>query len=513
MRARRTALVSGTVIDGFGDEAIDGDLIFTDGVVEAIVPRSARPAGGYDARTIDISGCVVAPGFVDPHCHSDLTRFAYPDNESRITQGITTEVVGNCGMSAAPVGDDPASFAAIIATIDVTPSTPRPWRSVDEWLEMLNAAASSTNVAALVGHGSVRHAVAPQAGGELSVEEKSSLCAELESALQLGCVGVSLGLMYAPGELAGADELRAVGGIVAAADAALTVHLRDYDARALDDSVREAVAAAGNARLQLSHLRATKSADTFARTIEGIGALRADHDVAADCYPYTAGHTTLLQLLPPELRAGGPDGALRLSAAKLAEALESSGWGPEQILVMKATSTPEAVGYGGGDQARPWEWFADLLLANRARVDVAVESGAWADVDLALRTDWVTIGSDGTALSAEHTASAAHPRSWGSFPAAFHRMRSLGVPLPAAVRRMSVGSADRFGIASGLKSGNPADIVVFAEAEMDSAAGFADPSRIATGVRHVFVNGAAVLEDGRMTGARPGRLLRRGTVR
>jgi N-acyl-D-aspartate/D-glutamate deacylase len=506
----RIALTSGTVIDGIHDEAIDADLIISDGTIEAIVPRSARPATGYDAEMIDVGGLIVAPGFVDPHCHSDLTRFAYPGNESRITQGITTEVVGNCGMSAAPAGHDPKSLAAIIATIDVTPDTPRPWNSVPEWLDALASAPSSTNVAALVGHGSVRHAVAPAAGTLLNDAEITALRNEVTTALEAGCVGASLGLMYAPGEHAGPDELRTVGEAVADAEAALAVHLRDYNADALAASIREAAAAAADAKLQLSHLRATRSDGTFSRTVDEIEHLRADHDIAADSYPYTAGHTTLLQLLPPRLRALGPEATLTLSIPELAHALETSGWLPEQVLVMKANATPDAVGVGADSHHAPWQWLAELLLANRARVDVAVESGAWADVDLALRTDWVTIGSDGTALSPDHASSAPHPRSWGAFPAAFRRMRSLGVSLPSAVHRMSVGSARRFGIPSGLTKGNPADVVVFAEERLSSRATFLRPSQPATGIRDVYVHGVAVLSQGRVTGARPGQLFRRG---
>ncbi|MGQ7312586.1 N-acyl-D-amino-acid deacylase family protein [Microbacterium arabinogalactanolyticum] len=510
VRRGRIALTSGTVIDGIRDDVMDADVLISDGMIEAVIPCGARPADGYDAETIDARGLIVAPGFVDPHCHSDLTRFAYPGNESRVTQGITTEVVGNCGMSAAPTGYDAAALAAIIATIDVTPDTPRPWNSVAEWLDALGAASSSTNVAALVGHGSARHAAAPGAGAVLHETAMTRLRNEVMTALEAGCVGASLGLMYAPGESAGADELRTVGSAVADAGATLAVHLRDYDAKALGASVREAVAAAGDARLQLSHLRTTRSNGTFSRTIDEIEHFRADRDIAADGYPYTAGHTTLLQLLPSELRAGGPDAALALSVPELAAALGESGWLPEQILVMKAVETPDAVGVRADSQRSPWQWLARLLLANRARVDVAVESGAWADVDLALRTDWITIGSDGTALSPHHASSAPHPRSWGAFPAAFQRMRSLGVALPAAVRRMSVGSARRFGIPSGLVKGNPADVVVFAEERLSSNATFLNPSRPSTGIRDVFVQGVAVVTQGRVTGARPGQLFRRG---
>ncbi|MGX1933188.1 N-acyl-D-amino-acid deacylase family protein [Microbacterium resistens] len=508
----RTAILSGLVVDGSGDEPFLGDVLIAGTRIDAVVPLAARPHDGYDADVIDAEGLVVAPGFVDIHCHSDLTRLAYPGGESRVTQGITTEVVGNCGMSAAPTGGDAAGLAALIATIDVTPGTPRPWSTVAEWLDALDEAPSSTNVAALVGHGSARHAAAPGRVGELSEAEIVAVAAEVTRALEAGCVGASLGLMYAPGESAGRDELRAVAQAVADADGLVAAHLRDYDARALTESLAEAADVADGARLQISHLRATHPDGRFAEAIAAVERLRDVQDASADCYPYIAGHTTLLQLLPSRIRAAGPRAVLALGAPALAEGLRASGWDPGQILVMKAAATPEAVGRTPAEQARPWEWLAELLVANGGLVDVAVESGSWPDVDLALTTDWVTIGSDGTALSAAHASSAAHPRSWGTFPAAFRRMRALGVPLSAAVRRMSVASAERVGVPSGLRPGLPADVVVFAEDGLDSSATFAEPARAAVGVRRVLVNGVPVLDEDGITSARPGRVRRRETA-
>lgn len=506
---QRTAVLSGNVVDGYGEAPFVGDVIVADGRIEAVVPLGSRPAGGYDAELVDATGLVVAPGFVDIHCHSDLTRLTYPDAESRITQGITTEIIGNCGMSAAPTGGDAAGLAGIIATIDVTPDQPRPWASVADWLSALDSAPSAANVAALVGHGSARHAAAPGRGAHLTSAELSALVAEIDAALDAGCVGVSLGLMYAPGESAARDELAAVAAAVARRDGLFAAHLRDYDARALDGSISELAAVAGDARAQISHLRATHADGRFAETLARIDRLRGDQDIAADCYPYIAGHTTLLQLLPSEIRSAGPAAALALEPTAIAQLLQEAGWNADQIIVMKAAATPNAVGVSPASQPDPWTWLAHILLANDALVDVAVESGADADVDLALQTAWVTIGSDGTALSAEHRASAPHPRSWGTFPAAFRRMRALGVSLPTAVRRMSVASAERVGISSGLRAGAPADIVVFSEQELDARATFAAPALPSIGIRDVYVNGIAVQQHGTSTGARPGRLRRK----
>ncbi|WP_165808008.1 amidohydrolase family protein [Microbacterium sp. TPD7012] len=505
----RTVVANGTVVDGFGGVPWVGDVLISGGRIEALVPGGSRPESGYDAAVVDATGHVVSPGFVDIHCHSDLTRFAYPVNESRITQGITTEVVGNCGMSAAPTGNDARTFASLIATIDVTPETPRPWSTVSEWLDALDRTPSTTNVAALVGHGSARHTAAGQTTGDPTIQATARVVRE---ALDTGCVGASLGLMYAPGESAPPEELRAIGEEVASAGALFAAHLRDYRAAAIRGSVAEVVEASGGARIQISHLRATSPEPGFADILEHVESLRDRFDIAADCYPYIAGHTTLVQILPSSVRAGGPSEVLKMGSnpSLLAALLEASGWRPDQIIIMKAARSAEAVGDSPVNHSAPWAWLADLLLSNDGLVDVAVESGFWRDVDSALRKDWVTIGSDGTALSPDHQISAPHPRSWGAFPAAFRRMRDNGIGLATAVRRMSVASAERVRVPSGLRPGAPADIAVFDELTFDSDASFGHPARPATGLLHVFVNGRQVVANGRPTSERPGRLRRAG---
>ncbi|WP_284253666.1 hypothetical protein [Pseudolysinimonas kribbensis] len=173
------------------------------------------------------------------------------------------------------------------------------------------------------------------------------------------------------------------------------------------------------ARLQISHLRAVGDDGDFAAVLDHVEELRRGQDVAADLYPYVHGHTTALQLLPSELRALGPAAVLaacRTDPERIAGLLRDHGRSPEHIIVMKATATPDAVGHDLRDApGDPFDWLVHLLVANECRVDVAVESGRWQDVDAAFERPWLSIGSDGTALDASHTASAPHPRSWGPF--------------------------------------------------------------------------------------------------
>ncbi|MGM1018841.1 MAG: N-acyl-D-amino-acid deacylase family protein [Actinomycetota bacterium] len=509
----RIALVGGLVADGSGDAPFPADVVVADGVIESVVPWASRPQSGYDAQALDCDGRVVAPGLVDIHCHSDLSVLAYPDNSSRISQGVTTEVVGNCGMTPAPSGGDPVGLAGVIGTIDVVPTLPWTWSDVAGWLRTLDQTPRATHIAAHVGHGSARFAVAGAAGRPLSASELAALERELEAGMDAGCVGASLGLMYAPGEAATAEELRRIASTVARHDGLLSVHLRDYRVSALRDAIDEVAGPArdAGARLQISHLRGIGGENGFADVIEHIERLRSDQDIAADAYPYVHGHTTLLQLLPSELRTQGPAAAVdasRVDPAAVAGMLREAGYAPDDITVMKATARPEAAGVSLSElDGDPWRWLVDLLLDCDGVVDVAVQSGVWADVDLTMRTDWVSIASDGTALDPSHRLSVPHPRSWGAFPAAYRRMRSVGVPIGSAVRRMSTAPAQRVGLTAGIAVGARADLCVFDDTLFASPATFAHPAQQATGLDHVLVNGVVVYHSGGPTGARPGDLL------
>ncbi|GEK80167.1 N-acyl-D-amino-acid deacylase family protein [Agrococcus baldri] len=511
----RTVLTGGLVADGLGGDPFLGDVVIVGDRIDAVVAAPERPTGGYDAEIIDCTGRVVAPGFVDIHCHSDLSLLAYPGNESRVTQGITTEVVGNCGMTPAPGNADVDGLARVISTIDVTPDLEWSWSDVAGWLQALDDCPTATNVAAHVGHGSARFAASGTSTAALDGSQLSALEREVQEAFSAGVVGASLGLMYAPGESAGAEELAAVARIVAAHDGVLSAHLRDYRTGALRRSIDElaGVAGDGGPRLQISHLRGVGGAGGFAEVLAHLETLRESKDIAADAYPYVHGHTTLLQLLPSQLRAAGPDAvveACQADPAAIAGLFEASGYRRDQIIVMKAAGTPEAVGRDLTDSdGDPWRWLVDLLIANRGMVDVAVESGLWSDVDLTLATPWVSIASDGTALDRTHRASAAHPRSWGAFSAGYRRLRQHGTPIGEAVRRLSTAPASRVGITSGIRRGHRADLVVIDDLAFDAAATFAQPAQPSVGLDHVFVNGSAVVASGRPTGARPGALIRK----
>lgn len=506
----RIAFVNGLVADGTGDRTRLADVVVCESHIEAIVPQRLRPETGYDAEIVDCKNRIVAPGFIDLHCHSDLSLIAYPENDSRVGQGITSEVVGNCGMSPAPSGGDIAGLKRVISTINVVPDLKWSFTDIRGWLNVLKGTPTATNVALLVGHSAARFAVAGEVARPLSDVELKLLQYELCRAMESGCVGISLGLMYAPGEGASAEEVAMVAEIVAKYDGLLSVHLRDYSAASLISAINEVAnpAREAGARLQISHLRTISKKPSFERVLAHIEQLRTEQDIAADAYPYVHGHTTALQLFPHDVRSLGTLQVLETAESDpvaLARLLQHAGYEADEIIIMKAAANPTATGHSlDGVDEDPWMWLTNLLLACNGDVDVAVESGSWRDVDLAMQTPWISIASDGTALNHEHRSSVAHPRSWGAFPAAYKRMRQLGVSVGEAIRRMTYAPGARIGFPSRLGPGLPANLIVFNDTSFDSGATWETPAARALGLDYVMNNGDFLVVSGCTTHERPG---------
>ena len=506
-------LQGGLVADGGGSVPTHGDVLIQDGVIRAILPEGTETRDNHEI--VDCRGLIVAPGFVDIHCHSDLSLFAYPENESRVTQGITTEVVGNCGMTPAPSAGDNPGLASVIGTIDVVPEVEWQWDDFAGWMSALDRLSTTTNVAAHVGHGSARFAVAGPLARPLAPEDLRTLVFQLEAALDAGAVGASLGLMYAPGEGADIDELVHVGHVVARYGGVLSVHMRDYSAPGLLGSAREVaeIALRSGARTEISHLRQVGKG-SFSEVLDFIEEARVSADIAADAYPYVAGHTNLLQLFPSDIRMNGATAVseyCRSDPAAAAAGLAASGHAPEAITVMKARTAPETVGRVAADLGEdPWPALVNLIVENDGLVDVAVVGLEWADIDEGYQRPWLSVASDGTALNSRHEQSMPHPRSWGAFPAAYRRLRAAGHPIGESIRRLTDAPAKRAGLTARLVAGHRADITVIDDATLDSTATYARPTGRAVGVHHVYVAGRSVYCDGIITEARPGQLIRGG---
>ena len=470
-------LRGGEVIDGSGgtrfraDVAIEGDRIAAVGAV-------GKAAG---AREIDVSGRIVAPGFIDVHTHDDRALFATPLMAAKASQGVTTVVTGNCGISLAPlVRDDepPPPLDLIGAAADY-----RHARFAD-YLAALDRTPAALHAACLVGHSTLRVGVMAALDRPAETAELSRMAERLQEALDAGAVGLSSGLAYAPAASAPPSEIEARAALLRPAGAVYATHMRNEGSAVLD-SLDESFAAgrAAGVPVVISHHKAV-GAENFGRTavtLPRIAAAQARQEVGLDAYPYVASSTVL-------------------SAAQAGRATK--------VLVTWSKSAPEMAGRELSAIAREWD------VGESEAVDRLQPAGAiyWmmdeADVQRVLRFEHTMIGSDGLPHDTHP-----HPRLWGTFPRVLgHYCRELGLfSVEEAVRRMTGLPARRFGLSGrgAIAAGAYADIAVFDPATVVDHATYAAPTRPAAGIEPVFVNGRPVWSGGGPTGERPGRALRR----
>ncbi|MFI6480334.1 amidohydrolase family protein [Nonomuraea sp. NPDC050663] len=498
-------ITGGTLVDGTGAPPRRADVLLRDG-------RVARAGEGSRAgHVIDASGLVVAPGFVDLHSHADFTLAEQPDAEACVRQGVTTVVTGNCGLSTFPApafGVDLDSFAATVA-----------------------AARPAINVAPLVGHGALRAAVLGQEQRQATAEELAEMRRLLAVAAEQGVYGLTTGLIYAPGSFADTAEIEALATEATLHGLLYATHMRDEGDR-LIEAVQEAigVARASGARLQISHLKAMGPANhgKVAAALEMLDTAAADGlDVACDVYPYTASSTTLTSRLPGWALDGGNQALLERLADPEARERILDGMRPavgrtflpEGVII--ATLGPGRFADRVGDSiaavakdldVEPSEAVLEVLAAHQASVGIVNHAMAEQDVDLVLRHPSAAVASDGWVMRAPGEGHP-HPRSFGTFARVLGRYtRERGLlGLAESVRKMTSLPASRIAMAERgtIVPGQVADVVVFDPERVGDLATYADPWQYAAGMRDVFVAGQAVLRDGEITGARPGRVLRR----
>lgn len=525
--ARFDCVLSGaTVLDGLGsaprvaDVGLVGDAIAHVGSID---PERA-------VARVDLRGMCLAPGFIDIHTHSDEDIFRYPDDESRVFQGVTTEVTGNCGGSAAPVA--PGEAAELAAELEADGINER-WSDVASYFRALESRRVATNQVLLVGQGTLRRAVAGLANRPLAAHELAQVERMLEEALEQGAAGLSSGLEYTPGRYTPTEELIALARVLARRGRLYASHIRNEESGLLD-SVREAlrIGVDGGARVQVSHLKACGRPNwpQLEPSIAAIEAARATGlDVLADAYPYTAYSTGLTIFLSDATREGGAEAILarladRAERARIAAELDPrvhSDPGGYELIVVAATAAPDksVVGASIAEIAErrgvaPSEALLRLLEEGRASVSYVGHAMDEAQVARVLRHPLVMVASDGYAMAprGEALERRPHPRSYGTFARVLQKyVREEGLlTLSEAVRKMTSMPADQLRLADRgrVAVGCKADLVAFDIARVREESTFAEPHRLASGFQHVWVNGARVLADGRATLARPGRALR-----
>ena len=534
-------LRGGTVVDGTGspsrraDVGVLGDRILAIDDLSAVDDRDV-------ATVLDATGLVVAPGFIDPHGHSDGSLFVDGGLASHLRQGYTTQLSGNCGETLAPITDAGRELVALALRPNQLVAR---WRSFGEYLDAVAGEQLGFNVAFLVGQGTIRGSVMGAEAGAANDAERQAMVREVEVALDAGAFGLSSGLIYTPGIHAEADEIAALVTTAARRGGLYATHMRNEGA-GLFTSLAESIATiraardggAAGARLQVSHLKCGARA-VWGRAPDALALLEAardeDLDVAADQYPYTSAATTLTTILPPSLLALGVEecvAALGDHEARDRVAAEMShgisGWenvtadpGWEGIRISFAASHPEWSGrslaeLGDTLDADPADLAMDALIDDQLDVSVVIDCMDETDVETIMAVPWIAVCTDAEGRRPGDPildAGRPHPRTYGSTArvlGTYVRERET-LALETAVAKLSAVPAARLGLRDRgvLREGVFADVVVFDPATIADDANYEQPSRHPTGIEHVVVNGRLAVLAGQETGERAGRLLRR----
>ena len=497
-----TLIKNGRVFNGDGKTEIRGDVGIKDGKIAAI-----GRLGTNAKDVVDVDGLVISPGFIDIHAHSDTNYLLAPKGDSRIFQGITLDVGGNCGGSPFPV---------------------RPYKSVTEFMAALSEKGFGVNYATFLGQGEVREAVIGTNATPATPETLEKMKAIVDEQLSQGCIGLSFGLEYAPGCYGSDEELTELLKVVAKHDALYAIHMRNED-----DHVEEAIAEAiqmarqSGARLEISHLKA-QNANNWHRApamLRQIEEASKELDIAFDRYPYIAFSNGLISFVPMLDRQGSDDDVLaRLQnpedckrIREYAETRLRKLGGPDHVLIISARTEPyrRFIGKNIGECCEmtglePWPFIQKTLLDERLFPDIVAFAMNEDNVKTFLAHPLGMPASDGYVYSPTGPLSKdqPHPRSYGTFPRFFGKyVRDEKIcDLATAIRKATALPASRLKLKDRgmLLPGYQADVVVFNPDTIIDRATFEKPHQFPIGIEHVFVNGAWAVKNGEHTGALAG---------
>ncbi len=523
------------LLDGSGQPAFHGDIAIEQGRIAVIGDLSEAEA----SRTIDAEGRIACPGFIDIHTHSDLTIALDGRALSSLTQGITTQVMGNCGVSAAPTRDYEPYYGPLDPAM--TRGLECDWTHFGDYFQRLEANGLGTNTATLVGHGNVRVAAMGYDDRPPTAVEMEQMKALVGRAMEDGAMGLSSGLAYAPGPYAALKELIELGKVVAEFGGIYTSHIRNQT-ESIGQAVGEVIAVGEQAAVaaHVSHMQ--PGAPMIGATRDLLATIdqkrREGYDISCDAIPYTIGSTTLKSLLPPWALAGGDEELLRRlqdpeTRAKIEQdtmqyGAESGGsrkrnlardgdW--DKIWLGSAEQNADLVGLSFAEIGRrrgqnPHDAVCDILVEERARPWMLAEDVSEEDFLNIARHSTGGVISDGFSLVPEGTLAEGkhHPRSYGAFPYFLRRfVREQGaLRWEEAIHKLTGHAAARFRLGDRglLREGYWADLVVFDPAVIGECADFADPYRYPQGIDCVIVNGRIAVERGEIADSRAGQIVR-----
>ena len=515
------------IVDGSGHSPFIADIGIQGDTIAALGDLKAADA----AMVIEASGLMAAPGFMDMHSHSDWTLPGNRLAESKIRQGVTTEVIGMCGSSPAPLPSDPERRERWIAQAGANrPWLTWEWESFGQYLDHLREGIA-LNVVPFVGHGTLRVAVMGWEDRLPTAEELTMMEELVAQAMEEGAWGYSTGLIYPPSCYAQTEELIALARVAAQRGGFYFSHIRGEGATHLE-AIREVIEIVEGARLpaEIAHFKAT-GRPYWGQLPEAIHLVEEARgrglDITADRYPYIASSTGLSALLPHWAHDGGQEALLARLAdpptrARIREAViarrEGIEWG--EVMISHCSAQPayegltlDQLAQEGG--AEPVDVVLDLLQEAEAQVSMIQFSMSEENLREVLRQPWVMIGSDGYSLApyGEMGRGKQHPRSYGTFARVLGKyVREEGLlSWKEAVRKMAALPSQKLGLADRglLEVGRKADIMLFDPDSVADQATFTQPYQYPTGIEYVLVNGEVVIERGVHTGALPGRVLER----
>ncbi len=517
-------IAGGLIVDGTGAPAFEGDVLLESDKIVEIIPKGAQAPAATGDTVIDAAGCLVTPGFIDAHTHSDAYLVIEPSAPSKISQGITTEINGQCGGSVVPRFGE-ARLSSDWASILGDKLT---WHTLAEYCAVLEEAKPAVNTVQFIGHNTLRSSVVGYAGRVATADELKREVYLLEEALDEGGWGLTTGLIYQPGKYAAREEVELLAKTAARRGGLYATHMRSEGDKILEaiDEVIDLARRTG-IRAEISHLKTSgrnnwSKIDAVLEKVED--GMREGVLLGSDRYPYCAAGTDLDVVFPDWAGEGAAkaecvrlaDPAIR---ARIAAEIDASGRDWSTVMI-GGTWHPTTHPFSGRTVAAilkeqpnltAGELICDILAKDLCRTGAFFFTMSEANLDKILAKPWIVPGSDASLrapwgpLGVDHP----HPRAYATMPEFYRRVRALGVTRETAIHRMTDAIAQRFGIKNRgrLARGAFADVLVWKESDFKGTATYTKPHAFTRGIIAAFVNGALTYSNGTFTGNRAGRLL------